>query len=83
MSTTTKTVLVILVIAAIVILAMALLGSGSASAPESSQNPALLPTASTDASDAALQQDSAAIDTQLTGLDTDTQTVDEGMSEAQ
>lgn len=82
MSTTSKTWIgigIIVVIALVAIFAL------RAHAPKEAANDseASLPTAATDTSDAALQKDSAAIDTQLNGLDSDNATVNEGISETQ
>lgn len=85
MSTTNKTVLGIVIVAVIaLIVAFALRSQGTNQAPAAANgNGDSLPTAATDTSDSALQQDSAAIDAQLAGLDNDTATVDQGMSEIQ
>lgn len=81
MSTTQKTWIGIGGI--VVVLLVAFFAVHSHTQKEETANDAALPTASTDTSDAALQKDSAAIDTQLTGLDGDTATVNQGISEAQ
>ena len=85
MSTTNKTVLGIVIVAVIALIAAFALRTHAPSqnAAAANANTDSLPTAATDTSDTALQQDSAAIDMQLNGLDSDTATVDQGISETQ
>jgi len=84
MSTTNKTVLSVVVIAIIVLLAVFALRAHAPSqnTAENTGDTSSLPTAANDTSDAALQKDAAAIDTQLSGLDSDNATVDQGISES-
>lgn len=53
-----------------------------ASATATSTDDGTLPTSPSDTSDAALEQDSAAIDAQMNGLGSDTATVDQGVTDA-
>lgn len=85
MSTTNKTVLGIVFVAVIALVAAFALRTHAPNqaAATGNGNADALPTAATDTSDTALQQDSVALDAQLTGLDSDTATVDQGISETQ
>lgn len=82
MSTTTKTVLGIAVVAVIALIAVFALRAPMSNQTASTDDSALT-TSPNDTSDAALAKDSAAVDTQLNGLDKDSATVDQGVAESQ
>ena len=85
MTTTNKTLIAIGVVAvvALVIIFAVRMHSAKQAATIQQTDEATLPTSPSDTSDAALEKDSAAIDMQLSGLDTDSEAADEGLSESQ
>ncbi len=79
MTTTSKVLIGVVVLAAVALVAVFAVRPHAASSPTGE---AALPTSASDTSDDALAKDSAAIDAQLQGLDDDSATVDQGISEA-